>query len=103
LKLILKGTEGGSNCAPDEIKIGVVEGFSVPQICCAKIKEDFCGSSTKGECNSDADCVTGGCSGQICQSKSEEQLTTTCEFKECYRASDYGLSCRCINNQCIWN
>ena len=27
---------------------------------------DFCGSSTYASCESDSDCATNGCSGQIC-------------------------------------
>ncbi len=39
---------------------------------------------------SDKACVTGGCSGQICQDASEEGAITTCEFRPeyaCYRTS----------------
>ena len=39
----------------------------------AVIKESFCGSSTQASCTTDADCITAGCSGQICQSASEEE------------------------------
>jgi len=65
--------------------------------------EDFCGSSTKSQCSSDNDCVKGGCSGQICQSKSDEQMFTTCEYRDCYDENKYGLECKCIDNQCLWS
>ncbi|NYZ77745.1 eight-cysteine-cluster domain-containing protein [Candidatus Micrarchaeota archaeon] len=65
--------------------------------------EGFCGSSTDGPCSSDADCMSGGCSGQVCQSKSEEPVVTTCEYRECYNAAAYGLSCGCVGGNCEWN
>lgn len=63
----------------------------------------FCGYSTSQYCNSDLECIPGGCSGQVCQSISEEQLVTTCEWKSCYDASSFGLFCGCVDNQCIWH
>lgn len=62
----------------------------------------FCGTSTLGTCNSDADCMSGGCSGQVCQSKSEEPIITTCEYRDCYNAEAYGLTCGCLNKKCQW-
>jgi len=62
----------------------------------------FCGSSTKGKCATNTDCITGGCSGQICQSASEESIISTCEYQDCYDAQKFGLSCRCLNQQCQW-
>jgi len=62
----------------------------------------FCGISTYGECNNDSDCITSGCSSQICQSKYEEPIFTTCEYRDCYDAKKYNLSCKCVNNKCQW-
>jgi len=62
----------------------------------------FCGYSTAQYCASDGECFSGGCSGQICQSIYEESIITTCEWMDCYSAAAYGLSCGCVNNQCIW-
>lgn len=67
------------------------------------IKETgFCGTSTYGNCNSNSDCMTGGCSGQVCQSKNEEPIITTCEYRDCYNASAYDVKCECLNNKCQW-
>ena len=63
-------------------------------------KEKFCGWSTYGRCVSDMDCRAGGCSGQVCESKLEEPVTTTCEWKDCYNAGQYDLSCICIKGKC---
>ena len=53
------------------------------------------------ECIKDADCITGGCSGTICQSKDSEPMITTCEWTEkyaCYKLT----SCGCIDGKCAW-
>jgi len=63
----------------------------------------FCGTSTYGACQTDADCIKGGCSGQICQSKDEESAVTTCEWRDCYNNTRKGLNCVCIKNKCMWN
>jgi|GEM_PF-1764311 len=62
----------------------------------------FCGSSTNGTCKTDDDCMKGGCSGEICQSRSEELMLATCEWKECYDAEGYDMECRCIGGGCQW-
>ncbi|MBW2970962.1 eight-cysteine-cluster domain-containing protein, partial [Candidatus Woesearchaeota archaeon] len=63
---------------------------------------EFCGSSTLGSCAADGDCIESGCSGQVCQSKSEEIVVTTCEYIECYNAESYNLSCICVESECKW-
>ncbi|MEW6722514.1 MAG: eight-cysteine-cluster domain-containing protein [Candidatus Micrarchaeota archaeon] len=62
----------------------------------------FCGWSTNGSCFTDADCITGGCSGQVCQARSEEPAITTCEFRECYDNTIYGVGCGCVAGKCQW-
>src|SRR4030095_8037680 len=68
----------------------------------AAATDGFCGSSTKGACQSDADCHASGCSGQICQSKKEEGQISVCDYKECYDAAKYGLKCGCVDQGCQW-
>ena len=63
---------------------------------------EFCGTSTNGQCSSDVDCMIGGCSGQVCQSKSEEPIITTCEYTDCYNPQPYGLTCGCKADKCQW-
>ena len=65
-------------------------------------QEEFCGSSTEGFCNMDGDCKIFGCSGQICGSRFEKELASTCEWKECYNEQDYSLLCGCVNKKCKW-
>jgi len=64
-------------------------------------EDDFCGFA-QGTCKINSDCVTGGCSGQVCQSKNDESVITTCELRDCYKASKYNLSCQCVENKCNW-
>lgn len=61
----------------------------------------FCGSSTKALCQTDADCVSGGCSGQVCE-KVGEGGVTTCEYADCYNKNQYGVVCGCVSGQCQW-
>jgi eight-cysteine-cluster-containing protein len=65
-------------------------------ICKACTSTGFCGISTYGPCSSDSGCTTGGCSGQICHSVQEQMPATTCEYKDCYNAKNYGMACKCI-------
>jgi len=65
-------------------------------------QEPFCGWSTMGVCERDEDCKTGGCSGQVCQPASEESAITTCEYRDCYIAKNYNLSCNCQESICQW-
>ena len=62
---------------------------------------DFCGRSTKANCASDGDCAAGGCSGQVCMGVNED-ITTTCEYRDCYNADNYGLACMCRSGKCQW-
>ena len=63
----------------------------------------FCGLSTHGKCTSDSDCTVGGCSGELCQSKNNEPIETSCEWKDCYDDEVYGVECKCVDNKCQWN
>jgi len=65
-------------------------------------KQGFCGQSTYGKCLTDLDCTKGGCSGEVCQSKDEESIITSCVFRECYNVETYGMQCKCVNEQCQW-
>lgn len=71
------------------------------QVAFSAPKEPFCGNSTFAYCNSDSDCQTNGCSGEICGRQGEGGVTP-CIFRDCYAASNYSLSCQCIDNRCQW-
>jgi eight-cysteine-cluster-containing protein len=85
----------------EEVKVAkaILESFELAQ---SSRIGDFCGRSTNGQCSSDADCITGGCSGQVCQSKNEEPIITTCEYRDCYNPQPYGLTCGCKASKCQW-
>ena len=63
--------------------------------------DGFCGSSTNAICAADSDCKPGGCSGQVC-SGADENIITTCEYRECYNAEAYGVKCGCVEGKCRW-
>jgi eight-cysteine-cluster-containing protein len=46
--------------------------------------------------------VSGGCSGQVCQSKNEKPVITDCMYRDCYDAKSYGVSCGCTAGKCAW-
>jgi len=58
--------------------------------------------SPGGECTSDSDCATGGCSGEVCGRKGEvEKIVTPCVYPlwyECFQLT----SCGCVNGTCSW-
>ena len=66
-----------------------------------KVK-DFCGISTFGKCKTDSDCITTGCSNEVCQSKDEDLIITTCNYDSCKNSTSFNLSCGCVNGQCVW-
>lgn len=54
------------------------------------------------ECVKDDDCMRGGCSGTVCQSKDAPPVFTTCEYLPeyaCYKK----IECKCIDNKCQWD
>ncbi len=68
---------------------------------CIQQKEEFCGTSSYSSCATESDCIIGGCSSQVCQSKDDEQMFTTCEYMECYNSKDY--ECICKESKCQWS
>lgn len=75
---------------------------SPPQTPPSAPAEKFCGWSSNGPCQSDVDCTTSGCSGEVCQSASESMYNTICQSRDCYDAELYSLRCGCKNNTCQW-
>ena len=64
--------------------------------------EKFCGWSSGGSCQGDTDCITSGCSSEVCQSVNESVYNTICQSSDCYDAELYNLRCACQNNTCQW-
>lgn len=97
IRYIPKGLAGsGGTCIKKEKCAEIVATI------CVELKSDFCGRSTYGSCKTDDDCLKGGCSSQICHSKSEEPIVSTCEWRDCYNAEAYGVKCGCFENKCQW-
>ncbi|MFC1691431.1 eight-cysteine-cluster domain-containing protein [Nanoarchaeota archaeon] len=61
----------------------------------------FCGASSGDSCSIDEDCEPVGCSKQICARKGKDMMTT-CEYRDCYNAEDYGVRCGCFDSKCDW-
>jgi len=91
-----------SECSVPEGVMDVEKEIVDDEFCEAKTDERFCGTSTYGACETDADCLRAGCSNSVCQSVGEESTITTCEFKECYNTEKYNARCVCLENQCQW-
>ena len=53
------------------------------------------------ECDSDRDCKKGGCSGELCESKSAEPLMTVCVYRPEYDCLDM-IDCGCVKGRCAW-
>lgn len=55
-----------------------------------------------GECTSNSECGTGGCSGEVCAPKGEaSKMVTPCVYRPWY--SCFALtSCGCVNGVCTW-
>jgi eight-cysteine-cluster-containing protein len=69
---------------------------------CKEKPKEFCGTSTHGPCQTNEDCMTSGCSGQICQSTSEDALASDCMWTDCYDDEKYGVACTCYEGSCKW-
>ena len=70
----------------------------------ATVSSDECGSESPevpGECSTSDDCISGGCSGEVCTAVSsvEEGWATACEWLACYENLD---ECACEAGVCRW-
>ncbi|WP_232473354.1 CGP-CTERM-anchored Cys-rich protein [Thermococcus thioreducens] len=55
-----------------------------------------------GECTSDADCATGGCSGEVCAPREgASKILTPCVYRQWYDCLPL-TSCGCVNGLCTW-
>ena len=80
---------------PDDVPGGDAPGTGVPDGIGP-------GGSASGDgCSSDNDCTRGGCSGTICQSRSEEPVISTCEWLPEY-ACYQQITCGCVKGSCVW-
>ncbi|MFH1358596.1 MAG: hypothetical protein ABIH37_01780 [archaeon] len=97
--------ETNYNC-PEDCKCG--DGIcdfnkkEISQTCPQDCYEDsFCGTSLYGSCSSDSDCIIGGCNGEICGSKNQEDnMISTCVILPCHIKPK--PLCGCYKGQCEW-
>lgn len=58
------------------------------------------GSSTPGECHTDADCSRAGCSQEVCvPAREAAEVMSTCERLPCFNTLD---TCGCHEGVCSW-
>ena len=71
-----------------------------PQALYAPCRVRVEGPEADGECSADADCVKGGCSGEVCATpKSLEGMMGTCEVLPCFEVLQ---ACGCNDGRCTW-
>jgi eight-cysteine-cluster-containing protein len=94
---------GPEDCRGDWVPQGV-ELACGPGEEAAASEDGFCKRciQRKGGCTSDAGCLRGGCSGQLCAPRGEPVLTT-CEWHDAYGCYAKPFAhCGCIEGTCAW-
>jgi hypothetical protein len=61
------------------------------------VAEGQCIRNSDDECTTDADCVAGGCGGELCHNPAAGGGFSTCDC-----TSPSGVSCGCVNGRCNW-
>jgi hypothetical protein len=62
-----------------------------------KVASGACVKNSFDSCTTDADCVAGGCGGELCYNPTFGGGASTCE---CVQPT--GVSCGCVNGKCAW-
>jgi hypothetical protein len=93
-------------CQPVLCELYCEHGFAVDENGCEvckcqqpqrQVASGMCVKNTFDACNSDADCVAGGCGGELCYNPALGGGVSTCECTQ-----PAGVSCGCVNNKCAW-
>ena len=77
--------------------------LSKPTIMPSKEPEEYYGSSTYGQCQTDNDCYISGCNSEICQSKAEEPIASICILPDKPTPMQLNYGCKCIDQKCQWS
>ena len=101
-KLVERPVEKSINTIQDDNKTELEDDSDDEDDETEEIETEFCGTSTKAVCETNNDCKTGGCSGQVCQGINENGSITTCEYLDCYSAEKYNMQCGCFKEKCQW-
>lgn len=67
-----------------------------------QVRNEYYGFSTFVDCESDGDCFVSGCNSEICQSVNEEILSSICVVPDRETPSQFGFSCKCVDEMCEW-
>ena len=57
----------------------------------------MCIKNSFDSCTTDADCMSGGCGGELCYNPAFGGGASTCE---CVKPT--GVGCGCVNGKCAW-
>ncbi|HET6582001.1 MAG TPA: hypothetical protein VFG69_01115 [Nannocystaceae bacterium] len=97
----------GPECPPVFCALFCENGFETDEngceICSCKddddreIAEGQCIKNSLDECSSDADCISGGCGGELCFNPAQSSGISTCEC-----TMPEAVSCGCVAGQCAW-
>jgi eight-cysteine-cluster-containing protein len=72
-----------------------------PQMLYDQCHDRLEGAEQDGECSTDADCGTSGCSQEVCVPVAERgNVMTTCEILPCFGAVE---ACGCHEGRCTWS
>ncbi len=72
-----------------------------PQMLYDQCKDRLEGPQVEGECSTDADCATAGCSQEVCLPAAKKgEIMTTCEILPCFGAVE---ACGCHEGLCTWS
>ncbi len=72
-----------------------------PQMLYDQCHDRMEGAQADGECSTDADCGTAGCSQEVCVPASKTgDVITTCEILPCFGAVE---ACGCHEGLCTWS
>ena len=87
----------GSEGAEDAAAAAQVTPASLYEECRGRVE----GRETAGECETDADCQSAGCSQEVCTTKAlAAEVMSTCEVRPCFSVLD---TCGCNDGVCAWS
>lgn len=94
---------GESNCGDGYCQERSCMGLGCPRLETPESCPEDCGPDVKQErtiknCDVNSDCITTGCSGQVCSNK---ERFSTCEILPWFRCLSK-TQCLCVDNQCQW-
>ncbi len=80
--------------------VAVVAASVTPEALYARCRDRVEGPEREGECTTDAECATAGCSSEVClPAVRVPEIMTTCEVLPCFAVLG---ACGCREGRCTW-